>query len=180
VGRIGAQHKESWGLSVGLKETSRESCGAEKAGKVSDLKRMRGGLFEYLLSCRCPWIEVGWGIEHYPKYFKLVSGLDWTLDDFWKVSDRIYSMIKLFWLREYPRTDRLLDYPPAVWFDPANADTEGPIAGKHLELDKYDGLLQHYYDIRGYDSRGIPTLAPLERLGLSEEAHAAEKFGSLT
>ncbi|MCK7476579.1 MAG: aldehyde ferredoxin oxidoreductase C-terminal domain-containing protein [Candidatus Moduliflexus flocculans] len=54
---------------------------------------------------------------------------------------------------------------PAVWFDPANVDTEGPIAGKHLEYDKYDGLLQHYYDLRGYDRRGIPTKATLERPG---------------
>jgi aldehyde:ferredoxin oxidoreductase len=133
-----------------------------------------------MVSCRFPWIELGWGLENYPKYFKLATGIDWTLDDFWTVSDRIYALMKLFWLREYPQTDRKLDYPPAVWFDPTNADTEGPIAGKVLEYDKYDGLLQHYYDNRGYDKRGIPTKATLERLGLAEEAKAAEKFGSLT
>ena len=47
-------------------------------------------------------------------------------------------------------------------------------------IEKYDGLLQHYYDIRGYDRRGIPTLATLEKLGLSAEAAAARKYGSLT
>jgi aldehyde:ferredoxin oxidoreductase len=73
-----------------------------------------------------------------------------------------------------------MDYPPAVWFDPANADTEGPIAGKILEYEKYDGLLQHYYDIRGYDKRGIPTRATLDRLGTAEEGRAAEKFAKLT
>jgi aldehyde:ferredoxin oxidoreductase len=41
-------------------------------------------------------------------------------------------------------------------------------------------MLQHYYDIRGYDRRGIPTRATLRRLGLDEEAKAAETFGSLT
>lgn len=180
VSPIGAHHKESWVITFELKSTSRESYGREKAQKVIELQRIRGGLFEYIVACRFPWIEVGWGLENYAKYFNLVSGLNWTLDDFWTVSDRIYSLIKLFWLREYPQTDRKLDYPPAVWFDPANADTEGPIAGKVLEYDKYDGLLQHYYDIRGYDKRGIPTRATLERLGLAEEARAAEKFGSLT
>ncbi|HUT07851.1 MAG TPA: aldehyde ferredoxin oxidoreductase C-terminal domain-containing protein, partial [Candidatus Latescibacteria bacterium] len=161
-------------------QTSRESYGPEKAQKVIELQRIRGGLFEYMVSCRFPWIEVGWSLENYPKYFKLATGLDWTLDDFWTVSDRIYALMKLFWLREYPQTDRKLDYPPAVWFDPTNADTEGPIAGMVLEYDKYDGLLQHYYDIRGYDKRGIPTKVTLERLGLAEEAKAAEKFGSVT
>jgi aldehyde:ferredoxin oxidoreductase len=95
------------------------------------------------------------------------------------VADRVYALMKLFWLREYPQTDRKADYPPPVWFDPANADPDGPIAGKILEYAKYDELLQHYYDLRGYDRRGIPTRATLERLGLAEEAHAANAFGTL-
>ncbi len=179
VSPIGAHHKESWIITFELKETSRESYGPEKAHKVIELQRIRGGLFEFIVACRFPWVELGWGIENYPKYFNTITGLDWTLEDFWKVSDRIYALIKLFWLREYPNTDRKLDYPPAVWFDPSNADTEGPIAGKVLERDKYDGLLQHYYDIRGYDKRGLPTKATLDRLGLSKEAAAAERYGSL-
>jgi len=180
VSPIGAHHKESWVITFELKQSVRESYGPEKARKVIELQRIRGGLFESIVACRFPWIENGWSLEHYPKYFKLVSGLDWTLDDFWTVSDRIYAMIKLFWLREYPGTDRRLDYPPAVWFDPANVDTEGPIAGKCLEYDKYDMLLQHYYDQRGYDRRGIPTKATLNRLGVAGEGLAAEKYGSLT
>lgn len=89
-------------------------------------------------------------------------------------------MIKLFWLREYPESDRKLDFPPAVWFDPNNADTDGPITGKVLEYEKYDGLLQHYYDIRGYDLRGMPSKVTLERLGLSEEAKNAAMYGALS
>ncbi len=88
VSPIGAHHKESWVITFELKQTSRESYGPEKAQKVIDLQRIRGGLFEYIVACRFPWIELGWSLENYPKYFKLVSGLDWTLDDFWTVSDR--------------------------------------------------------------------------------------------
>jgi aldehyde:ferredoxin oxidoreductase len=180
VSPIGAHHKESWVITFELKQTSRESYGPEKAQKVIELQRIRGGLFEFIVSCRFPWIELGWGLENYPKYFNTVTGLDWTLDDMWQVADRIYATIKLFWLREFPDTNRRLDYPPDVWFDPANVDTEGPIAGRHLEYDKYDQLLQHYYDIRGYDRRGLPTKATLARLDLGAEAAAAEKFGGLT
>jgi len=97
----------------------------------------------------------------------------------WNVADRIYGLIKLHYLREFPNASREDDYPPRVWFDPANADTEGPIAGKHLEVDKYDSLLQHYYDQRGYDKRGIPTKALLVKLGLAAEAAEAEKYGRL-
>lgn len=177
---IGAHHREAWIITFEIKQTTRESYGPEKAQKVIELQRIRGGMFELIVACRFPWIELGWELDHYPKYFNTITGLNWTLDDFWKVSDRIYGLIKLFWLREYPKTTRQADFPPAVWFDPANADTEGPIAGKYLEYDKYDNLLQHYYDQRGYDNRGIPTRKTLESLGLAKEAIEAEKFGRLT
>jgi len=179
VSPIGAHHKESWIITFELNKTSRDSYGPEKAEKIIELQRIRTGLFECLISCRFPWVEIGWNLDRYPAYFNLVTGLHWTLDDFWTVADRVYALMKLFWLREYPDSDRKADYPPAAWFTPANADTDGPLAGKILEYDKYDGLLQHYYDIRGYDRRGIPTRATLERLGLHDEARAAEAFGSL-
>lgn len=179
VSPIGAHHREAWIITFEIKQTTRESYGPEKAQKVVELQRIRGGLFEFIVACRFPWVEVGWDVNHYPKYFKAVTGLDWSLDDFWTVADRIYALIKLFWLREYPQTSRQDDYPPAVWFDPKNADKEGPIAGKVLEYDKYDSLLQHYYDIRGYNERGIPTLSTLERLGLKEEARAAQRYADL-
>jgi len=180
VSPIGAHHKESWIISYEITQTPRESYGREKAQKVVDLQRIRGGMFEAIVSCRFPWVELGWGLENYPKYYNAITGLDWELEDFWPSSDRIYAIMKLFWLREHPATNRKDDYPPAVWFDPANADTEGPIAGRHLEYDRYDALLQHYYDIRGYDQRGIPTRETLGRLGLSAEAAAAEQFATLT
>ena len=179
VSPIGAHHKESWIITYEVNQTPRESYGRDKAQKIVDLQRIRGGLFESIVTCRVPWEELGWGVEHYPTYFNTITGNDWKLESFWPISDRIYALIKLFWLREYPQTDRTADYPPAAWFDPANADTEGPIAGRILEYDKYDGLLQHYYDIRGYDTRGVPTRATLEDLGLGAEAAAAEAYATL-
>lgn len=180
VSPIGAHHKESWIISYEITQTPRESYERDKAQKVVDLQRIRGGMFESIVSCRFPWVELGFGLENYPRYYNTVTGRDWELEDFWPSADRIYALMKLFWLREFPDTDRRADYPPAVWFDPANADTEGLIAGRHLEYDRYDTLLQHYYDIRGYDGRGIPTRETLERLGLAAEAAAAERFATLT
>jgi aldehyde:ferredoxin oxidoreductase len=179
VAAIGAHHREAWIITFEIKSTTRESYGPEKAAKVIELQRIRGGLFEFIVACRFPWIELGWGLENYPKYFNVVTGLNWTADDMWKVSDRIYSLIKLSYLREFPGARRQDDYPPAVWFDPANADADGPIAGRVLETEKYDGLLQHYYDQRGYDRRGIPTKATLNRLDLGREAAEAEKYANL-
>lgn len=180
VAPIGGHHREAWIISFELKNTTRESYGPEKAAKVIELQRIRGGLFEVLVACRFPWIEVGWPLDNYPKYFNAATGLNWTLDDMWNAADRIYALIKLNYLREFPDATRKADYPPAAWFDKANADTSGPIAGKVLEPEKYDELLQHYYDQRGYDKRGIPTKVLLGKLGLSREAAEAEKYAKLT
>ncbi len=180
VAAIGAHHREAWIITFELKNTTRDSYGPEKAAKVIELQRIRGGMFEFIVSCRFPWIELGWNLDNYPRYFNMVTGLDWTLDDMWRTADRIYSLIKLNYLREFPDATREGDYPPGVWFDPANADTEGPIAGKVLDRAQYDQLLQHYYDKRGYDHRGIPTRATLERLGLAAEAAEVEKVAKLT
>lgn len=180
VAGIGAHHREAWIITFEINNTSRDSYGPEKAAKVIELQRIRGGMFESIVSCRFPWIELGWSLDNYPKYFNLVTGLDWTLDDMWALADRVYALMKLHYIREFPGATRKDDYPPAVWFDPSNADTEGPIAHKHLEADKYDQLLQHYYDQRGYDRRGIPTRATLEKLGLTREADVAAKYATLT
>jgi aldehyde:ferredoxin oxidoreductase len=40
-------------------------------------------------------------------------------------------------------------------------------------------MLQHYYDQRGYDRRGIPTKATLHALGLDAEAAAVERVARL-
>lgn len=70
VSPIGAHHKEAWIITFEINHTTRESYGPEKAQKVIELQRIRGGLFEYIVSCRFPWIELGWDINNYPKYFK--------------------------------------------------------------------------------------------------------------
>jgi aldehyde:ferredoxin oxidoreductase len=84
------------------------------------------------------------------------------------------------WVSEIPSWDRTRDYPPLAWFDKTNADTEGPIAGLVLEMDKYNQLLDHYYDIRGWDKRGIPTRKTAESLGLDDEIKEVEKFTALS
>ncbi|MGA2586382.1 MAG: aldehyde ferredoxin oxidoreductase family protein [Candidatus Aminicenantales bacterium] len=180
VAAIGAHHREAWIITFEIKNTTRESYGPEKAAKVIELQRIRGGMFEFMVACRFPWIELGWPLENYPKYFNTATGLNWGLEDMWTTADRIYAMIKLHFLREFPDVTRKADFPPAVWFDPLNADTEGPIAGQVLDAEKYDGLLQHYYDQRGYDRRGIPTKETLKKLDLLREAAEAEKYAHLT
>jgi len=44
----------------------------------------------------------------------------------------------------------------------------GPIEGRVLTQEMYDQMLDEYYDVRGWDSDGVPTPATIRKLGLEE------------
>lgn len=176
---IGAHHKDAWVISYEISEMDRGSYDPAKADKVIELQRIRGGMFESLVTCRFPWIELGYDLEEYPKFLHKVTGDDhWTLDEIFNIADRIYALIRAFWVREYladgNEWDRKMDYPPQRWFNDA-LQGDGPYQGVNLDEDKYDVLLSHYYDKRGWDDRGIPTKSTFDRLDLSSESEILTK-----
>ena len=175
---IGAHHKDAWVISWEISTGRRAEYNPEKADKVIEFQRVRGGMFEELVTCRFPWIELGFELEWYVKFFEAATGVKTSLEEMFKLGDRVYALIRAFWVREFGgRWDRMQDYPPSRWFD--EPLREGPIKGSHLERDKYDKLLQIYYDKRGWDERGIPRRETLHRLGLGEEARELERYTSL-
>ncbi|MFW9832001.1 MAG: aldehyde ferredoxin oxidoreductase family protein, partial [Candidatus Thorarchaeota archaeon] len=158
---IGAHHKESWIITYEV-DIGRDSYDESKVDKVIELQRIRGGMFEQLVGCRFPWIEVGFNLDWYPQFFEAATGLKWTLEDFWKLADRTYSLVRAYWVREFNgEWDRFMDYPPARWFK--EALTVGPLAGTRLDEAGYDKMLSWYYQKRGWDERGIPTKERLQQ-----------------
>ena len=85
------------------------------------------------------------------------------------ISDRILTLIRAFWVREYgDKWSRDLDVPPMRWFnDPL---TEGTLKGAVLDLEKYNCMLDIYYQKRGWDKNGVPKKETLEKLGLADVA----------
>ncbi|MFX1318795.1 MAG: aldehyde ferredoxin oxidoreductase family protein [Promethearchaeota archaeon] len=162
---IGAHHKESWIITYEV-DVGRETYDEGKVDKVIELQRIRGGMFEQLVSCRFPWIEVGFDLGWYPKYFTAATGLKWKLDDFWNLADRVYSLVRAYAVREYNgEWDRTMDHPPARWFEhPLSC---GPLTGATLDQDGYEKMLSWYYQKRGWDERGIPTKKRLTEQGLN-------------
>jgi aldehyde:ferredoxin oxidoreductase len=175
---IGAHHKDAWVISWEISSGKRAEYGPEKADKVLEFQRIRGGMFESLVTCRFPWIELGFELDHYPEYFEAATGVKTSLDEMWTLGDRVYALIRAFWVREFGgRWDRQMDYPPKRWFD--EPLTKGALKGQHLDRGKYDALLQAYYDKRGWDKRGIPTKATMKKLKLEKEAAELGKYVKL-
>jgi len=46
----------------------------------------------------------------------------------------------------------------------------GPAAGERIDPEKFDKLLDEYYQLRGWDSKGIPIASTLSALGLEDIA----------
>ncbi len=173
---IGAHHKDAWliGLEVRM---DRSSYGVEKVEKLIEWQRIRGGIFESLTTCRLPWIELGLSIEYYPKLVTYATGVTYTLNDLFMVADRIYALIRAFWVREYGGWTKFMDYPPMRWFiEPL---TKGPYRGSKLDLSKYDEMLKNYYRLRGWSMDGVPTRETLKKLRLDFVTPVLEKLASI-
>nr|NIR16468.1 aldehyde ferredoxin oxidoreductase [Desulfobacterales bacterium]NIU81566.1 aldehyde ferredoxin oxidoreductase [Candidatus Bathyarchaeota archaeon]NIV68203.1 aldehyde ferredoxin oxidoreductase [Candidatus Bathyarchaeota archaeon]NIW16581.1 aldehyde ferredoxin oxidoreductase [Candidatus Bathyarchaeota archaeon] len=175
---IGAHHKDAWVISWEMK-VGRGSYTEAKVEKVIEFQRIRGGIFECLTTCRLPWIEVGFKLEWYPKFLKAATGMDLSLGDLFRIADRVYSLMRAFWVREYGKAwDHKMDVPPARWF--RQPLTEGPFKGATLDREKYQDMLQRYYRKRGWDQRGVPTKNTLAHLGLPEVAEELSQYIKLT
>jgi len=158
---IGAHHKDAWVISWEVRN-DRFGYTREKALKVIELQDIRGGWFEVMVGCRLPWVEIGLELDYYWRMFKAATGLDYDIGG---VANRVYTLIRAFWIREYGGWSREYDTPPLRWFkDPL---TKGPLKGAVLNMEGYQRMLTWYYEARGWDERGIPRRSTLRRLGLS-------------
>jgi aldehyde:ferredoxin oxidoreductase len=177
---IGAHHKDAWFISTEI-QMGRFVISKEKVEKLVWMQRVRGGIFETLVSCRFPWVELGYELENYPAYFKAATGIDMTLDDMFKIADRIYNLIRAYWVREMVVSgnswSREIDYPPPRWFK--HPLTKGPLKGTKLSYEDYDRMLSWYYEIRNWDERGIPTKQALINTGLEDVAVELSKYVNL-
>jgi aldehyde:ferredoxin oxidoreductase len=161
----GAHHKDAWVISWEVKY-GRENYDQTKVDKIIELQRLRT-IFEALTTCRLPWVEVGFELDWYPRYLKAATGLTLTMEDLYPVADRIYSLARAFWVREFGQNwSSNMDMVPNRWFN--EPLTKGPFKGAKLDKSKYEAMLQMYYKKRGWDNRGIPTKSTLDKLGLSD------------
>jgi aldehyde:ferredoxin oxidoreductase len=160
---IGAHHKDAWIIAWEV-TAGRKEYSEEKVDKLIEQQRVRGGIFESLVTCRFPWVEIDLELDWYPKLLKAATGFDFDLPDLYMIADRIYTLIRSSWVREYKKWNRNMDMPPARWFK--EPTSEGEFRGSTLDYDKYNIMLDWYYEKRGWTKDGIPKQSTLENLGL--------------
>lgn len=170
---IGAQHTRSWTIIQDLK-LGRDSIEG-RAKLVKELQTLRP-LMEMFGVCRFPWLEVKLDFENYVKAFNAVTGFNYSKDDLFEISERVWALTRAFWVREVKDFGRKYDLPPERVYEPVPA---GVSKGMHLTKEKVNQYLDEYYELRGWNSNGIPTEVKLKELGLEYVAEDLKKLGKI-
>jgi aldehyde:ferredoxin oxidoreductase len=164
---IGAHHKDAWIIGWEI-QTDREGYGRNKAEKLIELQHTRG-IFECFGVCRFPLVNIGLEAEWYPRFLYYATGQKFPWDDICQVAERVFNLVRAFWLREFNgEWASEMDTPPPRWFK--HPLSKGELKGSRLDSARYDALLRMYYQERGWDERGIPKKSKLKALGLSDVA----------
>lgn len=174
---IGAHHKDAWVITWEIK-VGRETYDERKIDYLIESQRLRGGVFEALTVCRFPWNSLGLDLGWYLKYLHAATGQEYPMEMLNLIGDRILNIVRAFWVREYNvNWNRDLDVPPMRWFkEPLAA---GSMSGSKLDLEKYNVMLDAYYQKRGWDKRGVPLRATLENMGLADVAEQLDQYVKL-
>ncbi|MDW7970122.1 MAG: aldehyde ferredoxin oxidoreductase family protein [Sulfolobales archaeon] len=177
---IGAHHKDAWFIATEIK-LGRLQYSKEKIERLVWMQNVRGGLFESLTTCRFPWLETSLSLDAYLKFLKLATGVNYSWDDIHLIANRIYTLIRTFWIREYLadgiKWSSSMDMPPKRWFE--EPLSKGPLAGNKLSIDGYRKMLSWYYEMRGWDEDGIPKKSTIIKLGLSDITPKLDIYASL-
>ncbi|MFQ6078927.1 MAG: aldehyde ferredoxin oxidoreductase family protein, partial [Thermodesulfobacteriota bacterium] len=101
-------------------------------------------------------------LDDYSRYFWAVTGECLSDKDFLAISGRVETLIRMFNLREgLSRKDDTL--PHRTLFEPL---PDGPARGQFIGEENLNRMLDDYYELRGWDSSGVPTQETLKKYEL--------------
>jgi len=107
----------------------------------------------------CLFTSFALGAEDYAAYLRAATGFDYTADEVMTCGDRIWTLERLFNLREglTAAEDTL---PSRLREEPIPS---GPMKGKTSRVAE---MVPEYYRLRGWDEKGVPTPEKLRSLGV--------------
>jgi len=98
---------------------------------------------------------------------------DHDRDSLATLGERVWTLVRLFNVREgFDRSD---DSLPGVFEDPL---PDGPAAGRTIDREAFEAMLDAYYAARGWSADGRPTSETVDRLGLTAVVDDATPLGA--
>ncbi|MGD2125390.1 MAG: aldehyde ferredoxin oxidoreductase family protein [Desulfobacteraceae bacterium] len=109
--------------------------------------------------------------EDWSKVLLYNTGLDMSPKEIWDVAERCYNIERLFNLREGlkrndPKKGDTLNHR---YFDEPCLRGAPDVVGKVIDREKFEKMIDEYYEHHGWDKEGVPTPETLKRLGLDKE-----------
>jgi aldehyde:ferredoxin oxidoreductase len=100
-------------------------------------------------------------------------GLDHDRASLATLGERVWTLVRLFNVREgFTRADDTL---PELFEDPL---PDGPAAGRAVDREAFEAMLDAYYAARGWSAEGLPTAETVDRLGLGPVVDDETPLGS--
>jgi aldehyde:ferredoxin oxidoreductase len=110
--------------------------------------------------------------------YSAATGWETSVEDLKRMGEKQLNLEKAFNLR-FTMFDRRDDMPPQR--DLSEPIPTGPLAGWKMDEDKYNRMLDEYYDFHGWDREtSFPKRETLVNLGLGHVADDLEKIGKLS
>ena len=109
--------------------------------------------------------------ENWPKVLYLNTGIEMTPEEIWEVARRNNMIERLFNLREGatrndPEKGDVLNHR---YHDEPCKRGAIDVIGKYIVKDKFDAMVDEFYEHKGLDKNGIPKKSTLKELGLENE-----------
>ena len=129
-----------------------------KAAIVAEIQNRVNALFT-LVACR--FAEMGMPITVFLNLLKGATGMERTEEEFVQLGETIWNMERLYNLGA--GIDGSNDRLPDICFERPEIFPED---ATNLTRDEFAQLLSDYYEVRGWDARGVPTPERLSLLGI--------------
>jgi aldehyde:ferredoxin oxidoreductase len=105
--------------------------------------------------------------DNISKFIYYNTGLEMSPRDVWDVAERCYNIERLFNIREGlgRKDDALVER----YFDEPTTRGLEIVRGLTIDREKFEQMIDEYYELHGWDENGVPTQETLERLALDKE-----------
>jgi len=144
-------------VPLGLASAPFEDIGPKKIAllKVVQLKKI---IFDSLALCQF----LPYSYEQAVGVTAAVTGWNTTVMEQLRAAERMLTMARMFNVRQglTDEDDKL----PSRFFSPTTA---GPLSDQSLDPEQLEKAKQYYYNLMGWNNKGVPTPEKLEELGIS-------------
>ncbi|MDW7740089.1 MAG: aldehyde ferredoxin oxidoreductase family protein [Bacillota bacterium] len=163
----GACHRRAWPPAKEVLGGYPPFTTEGKAEIVRDLYN-ENGILHSLLVCDFPAKFIPLNMADYAEYVTYACGMETTREDLQQMTERGETMIRMFNNREgFTRDDDTL---PARILEETLSD--GPNPGQRFTKADLDFMIDEYYALRGWDSKGTPLPETLKKLGIEDQGRA--------